>query len=145
MTLVADRITLDTIPQFKLRENDELECLAGGMSGEIAVRRAVAGADAAYAHYIDEDLVCLWGYRWDDYRTRKVQMWLLSTEAADQHKLAFARATRHLLKVLQMELSTITILVHNDYTDAIKWLTWLGFTPSRTLTPHFTEMKKERD
>jgi hypothetical protein len=93
VTLRADRITVDTIPEFKLRDNDEMECLAGGMSGQMAVRCSVAGASAAYAHYIDGDLVCLWGYRWDEYSDRTVQMWLLTTEAADKHRVAFGRAS----------------------------------------------------
>jgi hypothetical protein len=43
-----------------------------------------------------------------------------------------------------VEISGITILVHNGYDEAIKWLEWLGFKRTRALTEHFTEMKKER-
>lgn len=144
MTLVADRIDLGSIPEFKLRNNDALECLAAGLDPVQAVRRFVAGASAAYAHYIDGDLVCLWGYRWEDYRSRKAVMWLLSTEGANQHKMAYGRATKHLLDILQQELWTITILVHNEYAESIKWLEWLGFKRERTLTEHFTEMKRKK-
>jgi hypothetical protein len=144
VTLVAERIDLNNIPEFTLRKDDAMECLAAGLSPEMAVRRSVAGANAAYAHYIDGDLVCLWGYRWEDYRSRKAIMWLLSTEAADRHRQAFGRASRHMLDVLQVELWTITILVHNKYETAIKWLEWLGFKRSQALTESFTEMKKEK-
>lgn len=144
MTLVANRIDLGSIPEFTLRKNDAMECLAAGLDPEQAVRRFVAGANAAYAHYIDGDLVCLWGYRWEDYATRRAAMWLLSTEAVEQHKLAYGRATKHLLDILQEQLHTITILVHVDYAEAIKWLEWLGFKSSRALTESFTEMKRER-
>lgn len=144
MTLVAERIDLGSIPEFKLRDNDAAECLAAGLSPELAVRRFVAGASASFAHYIDGDLVCLWGYRWQDYTHKEAVMWLLSTEGADKHKLAFGRASKHFLKILQVELWSITILVHNQYAEAIKWLEWLGFTRSRALTVNFTEMKKER-
>lgn len=144
MTLVAERIDLDSIPEFKLRDNDAMECIAAGLSPEMAVRRFVAGASAAYAHYIDGDLVCLWGYRWENYSHREAVVWLLSVEGADRHKLAFGRATKQLLKVLQVQLWVITIIVHNQYAEAIKWLEWLGFKRSRALTEHFTEMKKER-
>lgn len=144
MTLVANRIDLDSIPEFTLRQNDAMECLAAGLDPVQAVRRFVAGATAAYAHYIDGDLVCLWGYRWEDYQTRRAAMWLLSTEAVEQHKLAYGRATKHLLDILQVQLHTITILVHVDYAESIKWLEWLGFKRSRALTEQFTEMKRER-
>ena len=144
MTLALKRIDLNNIPEFKLRKNDELECLAAGLSPDIAVRRFVAGANAAYAHYIDGDLVCLWGYRWEDYATKTAVMWLLSTEGADVHKIAYGRATKHLIKILQLELKIIKIVVHNQYNEAIFWLKWLGFKRSRTLTAHFDEMKRER-
>lgn len=144
MTLVADKITIDSIPAFKLRPNDEMECLAVGMSGEMAVRRFVSGSAAAYAHYIDGDLVCLWGYRWEDFTTRKAVVWLLSTEDADKHAVAFGRASRTLLTILDRQFAEISILVHNQYNEAIKWLEWLGFARSRTMTQHFTEMRRER-
>lgn len=144
MTLTAKRIDLDSIPEFTLRDSDVAECLAAGLTPELAVRRSVAGASAAYAHYIDGDLVCLWGYRWENYREREAVMWLLSTVGADLHKMAFGRASKHFLKIIQVELRTVTILVHNQYADAIKWLEWLGFKRSRALTEHFTEMKRER-
>lgn len=144
MTLVADRIDLGSIPEFTLRDNDAMECLAAGLDPVQAVRRFVSGANAAYAHYIDGDLVCLWGYRWEDYRSRHAAMWLLSTEGANLHKLAYGRATKHLLVILQEQLHTITILVHVDYAESIKWLEWLGFKRSRALTEQFTEMKREK-
>lgn len=144
MTLAAKRIDLGSIPEFTLRKNDAMECLSVGLDPVQAVRRFVSGSNAAYAHYIDDDLVCLWGYRWEDYETRKAAMWLLSTEAVEQHRLAYGRATKHLLDTLQMQLHTITTLVHVDYAESIKWLEWLGFKRSRTLTEQFTEMKRER-
>lgn len=143
MTLVLKRISLETIPEFKLRDDDETECLIAGMTGVIAVRRSVAGSAAAYAHYIDGELVCMWGYRWQEYSERTALMWLLSTPGANNHKMAFGRASKHMLKMLEQEMTRITIVVHHQHTTAIKWLEWLGFKRVRTLTEHFNEMQKD--
>lgn len=142
MTLVAERINISNIPVFVLRKEDELECLAGGMTGDLAVRRSVAGSVSAYAHYIDGDLVCLWGYRWEEYRLRHAVMWLLTCEGADKHKLAFGRASLHMLSLLTPELRSIKILVHAGHKTAIKWLEWLGFSWNKQYTEHFIEMRK---
>lgn len=144
MTLVANRIDAGSIPEFTLRKKDVLECAAAGFTPEAAVKEFVSRANAAYAHYIDGDLVCLWGYRWEEYSTKSAVMWLLSCEGADKHKLAYGRATKHLLGLLQEQLATIKILVHVKYAKAIVWLKWLGFEYSQTLTEDFIEMKKER-
>lgn len=144
MTLEARAINLFNIPSFKLRDADEAECLAGGMTGELAVRRSVAGSIASYAHYLDGELLCLWGYRWNNTNDKTVTMWLLSTDAVDLHKLAFGRATKRILRMLDREIAEITVLVHNDYEQAIKWLTWLGFERARTITKTFTEFKREK-
>lgn len=142
MTLHVKPIGLDSIPPFALREMDALECYAGGMTPEIAVRRSVAGATNAFAHYHEDTLLCLWGFRMDDPITRSVSMWLLSTEAVELHRIAFGRASKKFLAVALENFTSIEIIVYNDYTLAIKWLEWLGFTKVRGLTNKFSIMQR---
>jgi hypothetical protein len=145
VTLVANKlIALDKIPVHTLREKDRLECLAGGLSPEQAVRRSVAGADRAFATYVDEDVLCLWGYRVEDVHTNTIVMWLLTTDLVFSHKMIFARESLRTFKLISMLFSKVSVLVHNDYADAIKWLEWLGFKKLRVVNQHFSTYEKER-
>lgn len=144
MTLVLKPLTLDNLPQFVLRKADELECLAGGMTGEIAVRRSILLSHNAFAHYWDDELLCLWGFRYIE-RPWSASMWLLSTSAVEQHPRAFARASKKVLEILQAEVYHIEVTVHVGYTQAIRWLEWLGFKRAEALNENFMTMKKDRD
>lgn len=144
MTLAVREITLDTLPPFVLRAADEMECRAGGMEGTMAVRRSVAGSDRAFAHYAEGELLCLWGYRVENWLSGAVMMWLLTTPEVDNHRLRFARESKALLVALLREFSTVQCFVHNDHLVAVRWLEWLGFRRVKTLTPSFTIMQKDR-
>jgi len=134
----ARRITLDTIPPFTLRSADVEECVAGGLTPQLAVQRSVAASDRAYAEWLGDDLLCLWGYR----RYGPVaMMWMLSTPAVDAHARLFARESRALLGMLLREFRAVRVLVHNGHTQAIRWLEWLGFTPASALNEQFTLMQ----
>lgn len=144
MTLVAKLIDLDKIPVHTLREKDRLECLAGGMEPEQAVRRSVAGADRAFAHYLNGEVLCIWGYRIEDAATKAATMWLLTTDLVFGNEIAFARESLRMNKMLMQLFSRVTVLVHNDYAESIRWLEWLGFTKLRAVTEHFSSYHKEQ-
>lgn len=141
MTLDIREVTLGTLPEFVLREADELECLAGGLDGQMAVKRSVASSTRAFAHYASGELLCLWGYRREP---EGATMWLLSTEAVNRHRIAFASASLALCEEMLREFRAVRCLVHCGHADALKWLSWLGFVRSGALTANFIYMQKGR-
>lgn len=143
MILDVRKITLDMIPPFILRDADEAECQAGGMSGEEAVRRSVASSDAAYAYYCGEELLCFWGYRIEDNHWEMVNVWCLSTPAVFRHKIAFARASKEVNRMLGNVFPKMRVAVHEDYATSRYWLEWLGFRATGTWGKSFIVMQKD--
>lgn len=142
MTMHLNPIDFYTIPPFTLRWADEMECRLGGMTGEQAVKRSVAGSDWAYSVHVDDELLCFWGIRYITREEGKVSMWLLTTEAVESHKIAFGRAAKKLLGALLTQVSQIDVLVWSKYDLSIKWLENLGFKRHETLTENFIIMRR---
>lgn len=142
--MLLKRISVYNIPPFKLREADEMECLAGGISPEIAVKRSVEASANAFAQYADDELLCLWGFRFEDREGKEARMWLLSTDAVEKHKIFFARASKRMLDVLLQEAEVIRVLVHTRHTLAIGWLRWLGFQHQEDYNEYFMIMRRTR-
>lgn len=143
MILDVRKISLETIPHFILRDADEAECRAGGMSGEEAVRRSVASSDAAYAYYCNEELLCFWGYRIEDNCGDMVNVWCLSMPPVFRHRIAFARASREVNRMLGLLFPKMRVAVHEDYATSRYWLEWLGFKPTGTWGKNFIVMQKD--
>lgn len=144
MTMLLNRISVDTIPPYELREADVLECLAGGISPELAVKRSVQQSNNAFAVYADEKLLCLWGLRFEDRTKQEAWMWLLSTPAVEDYKVAFARASRRMLDILLSESPVIKVLVHTQHEVAVRWLKWLGFQIAEHYNEHFMLMRRTK-
>lgn len=144
MTLVLKRITVYDIPPYTLREADRMECLAAGIEPDVALKRSVQASNNAFAHYWNDELLCMWGFRYEDKRGDSAFMWLLSTPAVDLHAMAFARASKRLLAILLGEAEVIKVLVHNQHSVAVRWLSWLGFTQVEDFNENFMLMRKVR-
>jgi hypothetical protein len=142
--MLLKRISVYNIPPFKLRKADEMECLAAGISPEIAVKRSVEASANAFAQYADDELLCMWGFRFEDREGKEARMWLLSTDAVEKHKVFFARASKRMLDVLLQEAQVIRVLVHTRHTLAIGWLRWLGFQHQEDYNEHFMIMRRTR-
>lgn len=128
MTLSVREIKKNEIPYFSLRPLDEAECVAGGFTPFDAIRLSVEGSQEAFALECSLGPLCLWGYRPRSLLGGVVSLWLLSSPLADEHKLAFGRATHKVCYELLATWSVIECLVWDKHFLAKHWLTWLGFT-----------------
>lgn len=144
MTMLLKRISVYDIPPFELREADRMECLAAGITPELAVLRSVQASSNAFANYANGELLCLWGFRFEDSRGREARMWLLSTPAVERYKTHFARTSQRMVKILLDEAPVIKVLVHTEHKLAVRWLKWLGFEIVEHHNEQFMTMRKSR-
>lgn len=111
-----------------VRENDARECLAAGFTPAQALTRSIAFSDEVSEQRIDGKIVAMWGFRVRGFLTQTVDAWLLTSEEVAQHKVQFARTTKRWVDaILARGYTAIYVEVHAAYTDAVKWLLWLGF------------------
>lgn len=110
-----------------LRERDERECAAAGLSGDAAVRASAGGSDHFDSIYAGENLACVWGYQAESLFSYRVRVWLLTCPEMDGLKFWFMRQSVRGVRYLFSLYDEIEVCVHRDHAPARKWLAWLGF------------------
>jgi hypothetical protein len=78
-----------------------------------------------YAGFVANEVVCLYGIRF--FLIDAPQVWLLSTPALLQHRMAFLRANREFIHWARAEFGVIESLVKCNNNISRRWLEWLGF------------------
>lgn len=133
MTLQIKRInSVEELPKFKLRPSDELECLAGGMTGEEAIRYGVEDSQECYLMTYKGDIVGIWGFRSSTFLGEVAYAWFLSTEHGSKYPYKFARESVRIVNYMLQSYPFVKALVHVDYHLAIEWLGWLKFEIEKT-------------
>lgn len=136
MTLRAEILTPADLHKFQdvvLRQADVEECLAGGFTPYEAICGSVTGAWESYSVYAGEDLIAMWGYFQTSPMGEGCGLWLLSTPAAENYPLHFARESFRIVNGQLRHFPILFCYVHAEHERALAWLKWLGFEF------HFTE------
>lgn len=132
MTLVVERLGPEsrTVPYFSaLREADEQECRAAGLTAHEAVSQSIHLSTEAHCVSVDGAVMAFWGYRATSVLGVVCHAWMLTTPLADKHRVMIARTSKKALQLLHTLYPVVEVLVHEEHTLALKWLAWLGFTP----------------
>jgi hypothetical protein len=114
---------------FVLRLKDEAECRAAGFTGTEAIKFSAAHSSQFWTVYLNEQPIVVWGYAAESLFSYRCRAWLLSSAIVENHKVLFVRESVKALRFLFGLYEEVEVYVHNEYADAIAWLTWLGFTP----------------
>lgn len=139
---------MDVSPAYQLREvvlrpADVAECLAGCMTPLTALNASIRLSQVARVYEDRGRPVCWYGWAMTGVFTDTVDMWMLSTPLADQHKVWLARESRRIIADLHQTFRRIRVIAHDRHYVALKWLDWLGFKPVRSFGP-FIELVAER-
>lgn len=146
MTQVVEieRLNGKTVPYFHtLREADEEECRAAGLSPHDALSQSVRLSTASFALMVGSDVLLFWGYAAPSLLGPTCHAWMLTTPLADAHRIYIGRESRRVVRVLLTMYPTIHIVVDRQHRLARKWLKWLGFHPFERFG-RFIEMRATR-
>lgn len=112
---------------INLRPLDEAECLAGGTTGDSAVRYSAKASDDFFVISIDGQLAAVWGYATESLFSYRCRAWLLTCPILDQHKIKLARSSLRVMGWLFQRFDEVEICVHKKHSVALNWLDWLRF------------------
>lgn len=112
----------------ELREGDAAECAKLGVTPDVALAHSIGQSTFWTLVERDGEPLCWWGYQ-DRVLTGLAYAWMLSVQAASRHRHYIARESRRLLAWMLETHCEIVVSVDPDYTMAVRWLEWLGFTP----------------
>lgn len=120
-----------------MRKQDRAEVMAAyGHSPLEALERAMKhGAIAALA---DGKVVAVYGISSRSPITRVGSPWMLTTNEVEKHRKLFLKHTKQQVNQWRREYTVMFNYVDARYTQAIRWLKWLGFTvyPAEPFGPY---------
>lgn len=109
------------------RDAEELEALgfASPLHGITASLRA-----SVNALYVSSNGVplAIFGYAAPQVIGQTCEIWMITAEGVERHTVAFARASRRVMKAFADEFSHLEGWVDARHEVCIKWLRWLNFT-----------------
>jgi len=101
-----------------------------GQSPLYELREAFRVSDVCFAGCLpDGGLLSLFGGKIDNVVDGTGVIWELSSNLANRHPLAFARASKFGLELVERELTGVEQFfnyVDLEYTRAVRWIEWLG-------------------
>lgn len=111
-----------------LRPEDREEVIASHGSTKKALQTGLDLSDECWTFLVKEthEIAGIYGVARQDDMVACV--WLLTTPAVEKIWMTFLRETKRLTKELNKKYSILTNSVDAEYTVAIKWLKFLGFT-----------------
>jgi hypothetical protein len=111
-----------------LRPEDREEVIASHGSTKNALQTGLDLSDECWTFLVKEthEIAGIYGVARQDDMVACV--WLLTTPAVEKIWMTFLRETKRLTKELNKKYSILTNSVDAEYTVAIKWLKFLGFT-----------------
>ena len=109
-----------------MRPGDRLEIAAAW--GEPAAAMAVCLTSSFYARTLFHEMrpLAMYGLAPMSIMAGHARAWCFGTAAIDQHKIAFARASRLALSALFGHCSLMTNVVDKNDAAAVRWLEWLA-------------------
>lgn len=99
--------------------------------------KGVPGSERSLAHMlsistgswvgkVDGEIICVWGLVPPTVLSDRAWLWLLTTDAVEDHKFIFTRYSQRVLEVMLRRYPTIIGETEVDNHKAIRWLRWLG-------------------
>jgi hypothetical protein len=114
-----------------MREADERECWALGLSPFRALKHSVGMSDFVGALLVDGQVAAMAGLVLEAHpavgRARSAQAWLLTGRAVERAPLAFHRTAREWLRQAHGFARVLWNVVDARYTASLRWLEALGF------------------
>ncbi len=134
MIILVKRIPED-LSGIILRDADEAECMAGGMTGQEAIRKSANESIFSAMVEVDGEPAAFWGFGAVSPFSYRSYAWLLTTPAVERCRFALGRESRRAVASLTERFPEVLVEVHREHVTAYNWLRWLGF--------HFSEERGE--
>lgn len=128
-TLDVKVVTPDELPAVVvLREADEAECHAAGLSPLEALTCSVRLSAQAWEARVDGRVVGWFGHTPVSILGNMGVVWCLSAPAADDHRTLFGRRSYSYLQYMLSLYAEVICQVDLNHKQAKRWLKWLGFS-----------------
>jgi hypothetical protein len=119
---------LGEVLRLKLREIDQIECRAAtGLTVQQSLYESLSTSkDVLWVITIDKRIIGVFGVAplWNGAGAP----WLLATDELPTITRRFLRDSKAVIDIWRRNYSCLTNFVAVENTEAIRWLTWLGFT-----------------
>jgi hypothetical protein len=111
-----------------LRAQDHAEVIALGVEPAEALLESVRHAREAWTARADGRIICMAGLNPTSLIGQTAVPWLLGSDLVPQHGPHFLRESRRLVALWLQQYAVLRNVVDDHYTQAHRWLRWLGFT-----------------
>lgn len=111
------------VPESNAREITRVGCLPV----DKAIYASFTNSEVRTASRIGDDLVALWGVRRKSLLSPDAYVWLVASKHIGRHRLAFAKESRRILRVITDDFPRLENFVDSGNEKIIEWLRWLGF------------------
>lgn len=112
---------------MRAKDMDEIRA-TGGFVPEPAVRVSINRSVEAYAAYVGDDLVCVFGV--NILNEMAQAPWMLSSVHVEKHAMTFWRCSKIVVSYFREKYPLMMNMIHGNYTEALRWVERLGFTLS---------------
>jgi hypothetical protein len=124
----ATRAHADAIAR-NCREIDRYELWAGFRhTPDHALRYGLEHSSHVWTGMVNMQPFCMFGVVPENVLCGSGTPWLIATDEILEHQVAFLRRSKPMLKRMQVMYSSLSNFVAVENTNAIAWLTWLGFS-----------------
>lgn len=111
-----------------LRNMDAAEVAAHGLSPRDALLNSMKHSDAPKAVIVDGKVIAIFGIAKMTLLSDEAVPWMLGSHEIPNHAKAFLRFGRAWIAEVRKQHPVLIGHVDVRYTQAIRWLEWLGFT-----------------
>jgi GNAT superfamily N-acetyltransferase len=113
---------------IELRDGDAREIAALGFTREEGIGRSLDSALWADAYLVDGEVAAIAGVSIGSLLGGEAIPWLVTGRPVERCRREFLRQTRAGVARMLRQFPVLCNHVHAEYTEAIRWLRWLGFT-----------------
>lgn len=112
--------------------------MAGNFAPEAAIRMSLNNSIEAYAAYVKDDLLAIFGVGPLNGLPEVKVVWALTSVHVDKHALTFGLGSKTVLNYLRGKYPLMVNMIYSKSTQTIGWLQRLGFTvtPPEHFGPH---------
>lgn len=114
--------------RLHLRVGDALEIAALGASKEQALDASLSRSLWAETYLVDGEPAAILGLGLSSLLGGHGVPWVLTGPACERHRKRFLVESRRQVARMLSQASPLINHVHADYSRAVRWLAWLGFS-----------------
>lgn len=112
------------IPHLRAHDRKTIDRL--GLDPVALLRRTFNNGSPMFTATVDGIPACMWGIEKKSLLSVWM-LWMLTTDAIDEHPIRFLRESRKIIKSLYSAYGTLEGMVDDDFRVSARWLRWLGF------------------